>query len=396
MNYEDEFSVSFKEEAALHQYLARTEETAWWKRVPSSGLSVLTVSGHETMASGVPPEERNGILADTLGHTGLLLRGGGSTYFLGSTAMPTLLRRARISGPALSEVDRPVLAEILNECLKVSRGKALLRFFEGKIRAVHAGDAKDYSVIPMTDIFMLASMYIDTDFARAKYREGCTDHVQTSALWSVEDEKLCGAYAELLKHYGRESPGNLKTEIRITTSDVAASGANISYSVRDGKNTIVLGQSLKTIHRGSQGIEQVEENLQNLYQIYQETLKGMDKLFHIRIEHPANTMAGLMDSVKIGKKLIAETVETYRSETDDAPCTAYDVYCGICHALFLAESQGADVRTMMELEENIARCITRNWKDYDLPGELALTGKALRRKGGKRNNGRAQGGLLAA
>ena len=51
--------------------------------------------------------------------------------------------RARIDGKALADVDKKTLAEILNKCLKVARGRALIRFCEGKIRAVLSGDEKD-------------------------------------------------------------------------------------------------------------------------------------------------------------------------------------------------------------------------------------------------------------
>lgn len=74
-------------------------------------------------------------------HSHLLLKTDKEeVYQLGSSAISTLENRARISGAALSNVRPAVLAEILNQCLKVAKGKALLRVSEGKVRAVHSAE----------------------------------------------------------------------------------------------------------------------------------------------------------------------------------------------------------------------------------------------------------------
>lgn len=54
----------------------------------------------------------------------------------------------------------------------------------------------------------------------------------------------------------------------------------------------------------------------------------------------------------------------------DAPCTAYEVYCGIGEILFLAQSKGISGRTMVELEEKVAKCTSMKWREYDIPGDL--------------------------
>ena len=74
--------------------------------------------------------------------------------YIGNSAIKSLKGRARIDGKALADVDKKTLAEILNKCLKVARGRALIRFCEGKIRAVLSGDEKDYAIISMPDILL--------------------------------------------------------------------------------------------------------------------------------------------------------------------------------------------------------------------------------------------------
>ncbi len=375
MYYQDDFALRFGDEVELHEFLAGVEEREWWKRYPSRKLEVLTVSGNEELVDDINGENA-AVLMDTLKHTQLMVRTDEGTYLLGNTAIPTLCRRARISGSALSDVTKSILAQILNECLKVSKGKALLHFYEGKVRAVVSGDERDYTILHMQDVFMAASAYINGDFDKVSFQGGYTDHTITSAAWSVSDGRMLDAYRDLLKQYGRLADSSLSTEIRITTSDVAASGVNIAYSIHEGNKSLVLGKGLKTIHRGrskvaASRLAEVEENIQSIFQYYKESLLGVKRLFDIQIKYPANTMKGIMESVGISKKLVAETVEKFRLESGDQPCTAYDVYCGICQVLLFARQKNATDRMLIDLEEDISVCASRRWKDYDMPGQAA-------------------------
>lgn len=369
MYYQDDFSRGFKKEEELHEHLLDLDERSWWKRVTNKKMKVLAVDGNGDRLTPVEGEDTQLVAYDTLANTGLMVETGGEAYLLGSTAVPTLYGRARISGAVLSELERKTLADILNECLALSKGKALLYFSEGKIRAMPSGDAGKYSVIQMIDIFMAASAYIGRGFDKTSFTGGYTSHMLTNAAWSIRDTRMMDAYRELLKHYGRNDISDMVTDVRITTSDVTASGVNIAYSIHTGGRTILLGQMLKTVHRGTDGIRQVEEHIQNIFSYYKETLQGVERLMGISIQHPVNTLVGMMHK-KFGKKLIAETADNFKSETGDRPCTAYDVYCGICHALVIAQSKGAKTRTLLDLEETISQCITKRWQDYDMPGEV--------------------------
>lgn len=131
--------------------------------------------------------------------------------------------RARIDGKALADVDKKTLAEILNKCLKVARGRALIRFCEGKIRAVLSGDEKDYAIISMPDMYMVTSAYIHGDYEKATFLNGYADHYSVTASWQLEDTKLTDVYKELMQNYGRKTDKDIKAVVRITTSDVGVS-----------------------------------------------------------------------------------------------------------------------------------------------------------------------------
>lgn len=72
-----------------------------------------------------------------------------------------------------------------------------------------------------------------------------------------------------------------------------------------------------------------------------------------------------------GKKLIAETVERFKVNFGEQPCSAYEIYCGLCEALFFARKNGSSPSSLVKMEEKIARCMNVRWHDCDMPGELS-------------------------
>ena len=95
--------------------------------------------------------------------------------------------------------------------------KRLIRFCEGKIRAVLSGDEKDYAIISMPDMYMVTSAYIHGDYEKATFLNGYADHYSVTASWQLEDTKLTDVYKELMQNYGRKTDKDIKAVVRITT-----------------------------------------------------------------------------------------------------------------------------------------------------------------------------------
>lgn len=370
MYYKDDFEKTFSDEQSFHEYLDEIEQRGAWMRVPSKSMKVLTVEKAQDACTPVANMDMEALTNDTKEHTGLLLKLPDGIYQLGTTAIKTLKGRARIDGNALSDVDKNVLADILNKCLRVSKGKALVRFCEGKIRAVLSGDEKDYSILSMPEVYMVSSAYINGDYEKAAFKMGYADHSRTVAIWDVEDERMSNAYQELLEQYGKQTREKLKASVRITTSDVGASGANIFYALTGESQMVILGEALKVKHKECSTIEDFEDNIKSIFDYYKEVLRDVLRLCHIHINYLANAMAGVMAKSGFSKKLIAETVESYKAAAGDKPCSAYEVYCGICEVVSIARQGGESERNLLRLEEKIAKCISRRWHEYDIPGEI--------------------------
>ena len=131
-----------------------------------------------------------------------------------------------------------------------------------------------------------------------------------------------------------------------------------------------LGNALKVTHKNCKGMEDFTENIESIFDYYREVLKGVMRLCDIWIEHPANAMAGIMKQAGFGKKLLAETVEQFKATTGDEPCSAYEIYCGICESITIARQEKTNERGLLALEEKIAGCVSKRWHEYDIPGTV--------------------------
>lgn len=369
MYYKDDFNVTFEEESAFYKYLDDVEKRAEWFRAQSKDLTVEAVTKDST-CTPIGNINLEYLKEDTINNSGLLIKTPDRSCFLGISAIKSLKGRARIDGKALAELDKETLAYILNKCLKVSRGKSLLRFCEGKVRAVLSGDEKDYSILSMPEVYEIAGAYIYSDFEYASFKSGCADHNLVNATWELRDRRLTEAYKELLERYGKTFNGELYASVRITTSDVGSSGANIFYTVSVQNQYIVLGENLKVRHKNCKGTEDFNQNMASIFEYYKEALQEVLRLSEIWVNNPANAMIGVMKQAGFSKKLIAETVERFRAAAGDVPCSAYEIYCGICDVISIARQQETNARGLLLLEEKVAACVSKRWHELDMPGEI--------------------------
>ena len=272
--FSDSFSRTFKKEVELHEYLKQVEKNVKWFTVSSKDLRVYQIGQLLERPQNKEESTCMEVLNDTKKHSQLLLKTPEiEAYQLGTSAIPTLESRARIGGAALSNVKPAVLAEILNQCLKVAKGKALLLVSEGKVRAVHSAEKNGYQVYPLPEVFMLASVYIGGEYKKSTFIEGYADQTMVSAMWQIEDKRLEEVYGEIMEKYGKQVKQKLTATIRITSSDVAASGANIFYSLMEGNRKIALGTDMRMRHNNSVEFQQFTENLLSTFECYKNAMK---------------------------------------------------------------------------------------------------------------------------
>lgn len=365
MYFQDNFTKILGTEEELLEFLDQVEENAAWQKMKPGGIRVMPLA--KEGCSGME-EETEGILEDTRNHTGLMVSLEGRILPLGSTAIRTLENRAKVSGRALSMLEPDKLARILNECLEVTGATALVRIAEGKVRAAHS---RQYRILPMPQIFRRAMEAIHRDYEKVRFEGGCADHTRTTAVWEIGDEDLIETYRKVIEEYEGNCPP-LLAQIRVTTSDTADSGANIFYNLLIGpmRKKIAMGMAVKLEHEGDSTVEHFSKNMETAFCRYRESARQLAMLMHVRLHFPLSVMDGLLKKIRIPAELREETLRLFLNTNGTAECSAYEVYCGICECLYLAQNRGLNGYAMAVLEEEVSRCLTMRYSGLDFPGEV--------------------------
>ncbi|GCB28451.1 transposase [Firmicutes bacterium AM29-6AC] len=373
--FADEFYKGFFREGDFLAFIEEREENSDWEKVKSSELRFYPIAdGHR--ASSMLEEKlrekgKECVFKDTMEHTRLILKVRDELYPIRSCAIKTILERARVSGNALNKVQKTELAQILNYCMKVAGGDALLRFCEDKISAVHGGDASDYAVLKTPELFRRTVEYLQDNFSGYTFAGASYDHSIVTAVWSLDNEEaLLKEYKESLQTHGLPCD-EIQLGLRLTTSDTGQSGANLYPMIFFGSElrNIPLGSPLKLHHKNKADLARFDEQLNLLYAQYSKALGNMQSMMDVYVLHPINAMLGVMKRIGIPKKYATLIAEDYRLKRGDTACSAYEAYLQISEVIYLMQCDGAEGSKIVMMEENIARAVHLRWKDYDFAGE---------------------------
>lgn len=373
--FADEFYKGFFREGDFLAFIEEREENSDWEKVKSSELRFYPIAdGHR--ASSMLEEKlrekgKECVFKDTMEHTRLILKVRDELYPIRSCAIKTILERARVSGNALNKVQKTELAQILNYCMKVAGGDALLRFCEDKISAVHGGDASDYAVLKTPELFRRTVEYLQDNFSGYTFAGASYDHSIVTAVWSLDNEEaLLKEYKESLQTHGLPCD-EIQLGLRLTTSDTGQSGANLYPMIFFGSElrNIPLGSLLKLHHKNKADLARFDEQLNLLYAQYSKALGNMQSMMDVYVLHPINAMLGVMKRIGVPKKYATLIAEDYRLKRGDTACSAYEAYLQISEVIYLMQCDGAEGSKIVMMEENIARAVHLRWKDYDFAGE---------------------------
>lgn len=374
--YKDNYNRRFVNDIDFLSFLQNREENGRWKRESSSEIQMVALEKGsaltEQLISDYGALGKSGVIEDTVTNTSLILKVNDKEYPVRSCAIKTILDRARISGNALQKVKKPVLAEILNHCLKVAKGEALLRISEDKISAVHGGDNNEYAILEIPALFTRTTAYLNANFSGCTFAGGFYDHSLVSAAWELTGHSdLVKTYKEALEAH--KLPVNeMQPALRLSTSDVGISGANLYPTLLMGKDqkTISLGSPLRLEHKADATLEKFESQLALIFSQYTQAIKNLADLLKIEVRNPVNCMAGVMKRIGIPKKLAFSAIDLFKAQNGEDDCTAHDIYFGICEVIFIQQCDGASGTQLAKIEEDVARALSVRWHDYDYPGEL--------------------------
>ena len=134
---------------------------------------------------------------------------------------------------------------------------------------------------------------------------GIYDHSIVSAMWKLGgSQELLDTYRKALDAHGMDEK-ILSPALRFTTSDVAASGANLyPMLLTDGPNGVIsLGSPIKLAHDKGATILDFRKNLEQVCARYVDAMKNLTQLMDIEIRNPVNCLKLLMKELGIKQKI---------------------------------------------------------------------------------------------
>lgn len=372
--YADEFQTSFANAGEMLEFLKERRKTSKWIRKPTKTLKLIPLEKESELLEEDADESMQEILEDTGRNTQLILKMKDESYPVRNCAIKTILSRAGIGGTALRKLDKSSYAKVVNYCLKVAKGDALIKIADGKVSAVHGGDQHDYSILDIQTVFEMTIQYLNHSYRGSTYIEGsgCYDHMIVTAMWELGGgQKLLDTYRKALTDHGIEDK-IVAPVLRLVTSDTACSSVTLYPMLicESGNRTINLGRPIRLPHDKGATLQDFYNNLKQIAARYQDAITDICRLMEIEINNPMNCIWLIMNKIGIKKKLINEVVELYQSQNSTGPCTAHDLYYAIHEASFLAACEGMQGHAIVSLEEDIAKALSMDWKEFDVFGAV--------------------------
>jgi hypothetical protein len=370
--YQDSYTVSFRSLADMMDYHAKQATDSVWERMEVSSLNVEPLDENSSLFSDLSVftgAVSTDAVMDTARNLGLAINIGGNLYPVRDTAYKSLTDRAKIYGTSLPKLPRQILAETLNECLSLQKNaKALLLIRGEKISAVHSGDEKDYSILPINELMEGLKAKLDESFAGSVFENGYSDHALTSAAWSLPDQKetLLGSYYKTLAAQGKTAlAAKLMPGIRFSTSDTGFASAKVSALLLGLRYPIHIGGVLATEHRKQANVGDFNSDLDLLFAQFEDSVKRLELLATIYLDYPVNAMTAICKKLSMPKKSALEAIAMFEMAYGGGTATAHDIFMAMQEIMFMLKSESAPENKMLLLEESMARALSLNWPSYD-------------------------------
>lgn len=371
--YLDSFARNFDDLDEMYDFHQTWDDNTKWKRVDIRDLNVVpftleTVDSLTSMEGIFADSTTFAAIDDTVRHLGLGLSVENKLYPLGDTAFASLLDRCKISGSVLGRMPRKVLSDTLNECLKLQRGKALLLIRDQKIRAVHSGDKRDYSVLASNWLLDSMCEFLSVNFPGNTFVNGYADHSRTTARWRLDGQtkQLLHTYQKHLEESGI-SATDVVPGIRFGTSDTGFASASVSAYLHGLSETpIPIGSCLLVKHRSEATVEDFSKKLSGLFAQYSRVLDRLEQLMDVELDYPVNAMVDVAKTLGLPRKATSAAIAVYKDRIGDESDTAHNVYLAMQEILWNLQCDDASQSTVLKAEENLARALNINWKDHDL------------------------------
>lgn len=372
----DSYHTQFSEFPDLLRYHEQTRADSRWERTEVKKLEVAPLDKASPLFSDTGSFDSSvsgDAIEDTAENLKLAIKVKDKFFPLRDTAYKSLLDRAKINGTALPKLSREKLADVLNSCLALHRDSALLLVRDEKVSAAHSGDNRDYSVLEIDQLLDGLQKKMDERFPGNQFSSGYVDHSITSASWTLpgQREDLLDTYTKLLAAEGKTAMASkLMPGIRFSTSDTGMASAKVSALLVGLQYPIHIGSMIAVEHRRQSKVPDFVESLNMLFAQFGDSVARLSSLLSVYLDHPVNAMTAVCKRLALPKKASLEAVNMFEMAVGNDTATAHDVFVAMQEIPFILKSGGASESKLLTLQENMARALTFNWREYDFAKEV--------------------------
>lgn len=372
----DSYHAQFSDFPAMLSYHEQVRLNSRWERTEVKKLQVAALDKtsplYEDTDSFDPSVSREAV-EDTAENLKLAIKLRDKFFPLRDTAYKSLLDRAKIGGSALPKLSREKLADVINSCLALHKDSALILVRDEKVAATHSGDDRDYSILEIDQLLDGLQHKMDERFPDNQFTAGYVDHAITSASWTLPGQKdeLLETYTKLLVAEGKSSmAARLMPGIRFSTSDTGMASAKVSALLFGTEYPIHIGGMIAVEHRRQSKVPDFVGSLDMLFAQFGDSVAKLAGLLTVHLDHPVNAMTAICKRLALPKKASLEAISMYEMAVGNEEATAHDVFLAMQEIPFILKTAGTPESKLLALQENMARALTFNWRDYDYAKEV--------------------------
>ena len=125
-----------------------------------------------------------------------------------------------------------------------------------------------------------------------------------------------------------------------------------------------------TAAKGIHEISDFEKELDQLFAQFGKSIGQLQNLLNIQLDYPINAMTRICKKFSMPKKAALEAIAMFEMAIGSSGATAHDVFMAMQEIPYNLKLEGTPESKMLAVEENMARALTLNWREYDLATEV--------------------------
>lgn len=261
------------------------------------------------------------------------------------------------------------ISELINKVLVNGPTVYSKSYFRGNtILACHS---KDYKPLEISELVSTLKKKLNEKYQFVSFGNGFYSDELTIVDFFVEDKKIIKAYEKAL--FANSTIKDIKVVIRLTTSNLGLSGANLTpllfykKSKNDAYKCFPLTDGRICLkHDGDASIEKFAKNCEMLFPMVEMLPSELEKLNDIYIEYPTHCIINLAEKAKIPAKKIKNIAEDVSFVYCGCKPTARDLMQHFISVIDTAEND-TEKNTLTERVAKALRILKEHPDEVDIP-----------------------------